>query len=277
MKLGVTVFATDRTLHPAQLARAVEERGFSSLYLPEHTHMPQDPKGPLPAGTTELDHDYRRTLDPYVALAVAAGITTNLELGTGVALVAQHHPLTLAKEIATLDHLAGGRFVLGIGYGWNRAEVANHGVEFRRRRAVTREHVLAMQAVWRDDVASFTGEFVSFDPTWSWPKPVQRPRVRTLIGGAAGPTLFAHIAEFADGWMPFGGAGAAAALPDLAAAFERVGRNPNDAQVVPFGTIPTAEKLAYYEALGIEEVVLRIPNGDAEEVLPALDALSTFL
>ena len=183
----------------------------------------------------------------------------------------------LAKEIATLDHLSRGRFVLGLGYGWNRAEVGHHGVAFERRRDVAREHVLAMHALWRDELASFDGEFVAFDASWSWPKPVQQPRVHTLIGGAAGPRLFAHIAEFADGWMPFGGAGAAAAMPDLQAAFERAGRPAAEARVVPFGTIPTAAKLEYYESLGVDEVVLRLPNGGADEVLPALDQMAKFV
>lgn len=181
----MTVFLTDRDVGVAELARAVEERGFASLFLPEHTHIPVRRATPAPTGEHPLPGAYARTLDPWVALSAAGAVTTRLRLGTGVALPAQHDPIALAKQIATLDHLSGGRVTLGVGYGWNLEEIADHGIDPQRRRAVVREHILAMQALWRDDVASFDGEHVAFEPTWAWPKPVQRPRVRTLVGGAA--------------------------------------------------------------------------------------------
>ena len=207
MRIGVTIHSTDLAMSPVELAREAESRGFASLYVPEHTHIPTSRRTPPPTGDAELAEEYRRSLDPYVSLAAAASVTSTIRLGTGIALVAQHDPIALAKEIATLDLLSGGRFVLGIGYGWNREEMANHGIEFRRRRERVRETMLAMQELWSKEEASFEGEFVRFEASWMWPKPIQQPRPRVLIGGAPGPRLFAHVAEYADGWIPIGGAG----------------------------------------------------------------------
>src|SRR5580704_583571 len=257
---------------PDDLARAIEVRGFDSLYLPEHTHLPV--RADTPPGLVEGVRlvDYRRSLDPLVALATAASVTERIALGTGVVLVAQHDPIVLAKQIATLDHLSGGRVVFGIGFGWNRAEAADHGVAFESRREVAREHVLCMQALWSEDQAEFHGEYVSLDPCWSFPKPVQQPRPTTLLGGAANPRVFAAVAEYADGWMPIGGSGLAEALPALRRAVAQEGRDPDGVRVVPFGTIPTEQKLAHFERLGIDEVVLRVPSGRAAEMLATLDS-----
>jgi alkanesulfonate monooxygenase SsuD/methylene tetrahydromethanopterin reductase-like flavin-dependent oxidoreductase (luciferase family) len=178
-----------------------------------------------------------------------------------------------AKAVATLDRESGGRFVFGIGFGWNADEIEDHGVAMKRRRDIAREHMLAMDALWRDDVASYNGEFVHLPPSWSWPKPAPgRPPV--LIGGAAGPKLFAAVAEYADGWIPIGGAGVRDALAGLARACEARGRDPKTLRIVPFGTIPDPGKLEYYASLGIEEVVLRLPGGDRDKVLPRLDRLA---
>ena len=277
MRLGITAFLTDRAMVPADLARAVEERGFHSLYLPEHTHLPvrADTPPALVEGVN-LD-DYRRSLDPFVALATAASVTERIALGTGVVLAAQHDPIVLAKQIATLDHLSGGRVVFGVGFGWNRAEAADHGVDFDSRREVAREHVLCMQALWSQEQAEFHGTYVSLDPCWSWPKPMQQPRVTTLVGGGANPAVFAAIAEYADGWMPIGGSGLAEALPVLRRAVEARGRDPQAIRVVPFGTVPTDQKLARYQTLGVTEVVLRVPSGSAGQMLADLDNHATFL
>ena len=191
--------------------------------------------------------------------------------------MAQHHPITLAKQVASLDLLSGGRFVLGIGYGWNVEEMESHGVDPKRRRARVRETVLAMQELWSKPVASFSGEFVGFEPSWQWPKPVQQPRPPVLIGGAAGPRLFAHVAEFADGWMPIGGAGVRRALEQLRRAAAQRGRDPQTLQVVPFGVRPDEAKLAYYAENGVSEAVLRLPSAPRDEVLPVLDAYTRFL
>ena len=277
MKLGITMFATDQAMNLVDLARAAEERGFHSLYLPEHTHIPASRRTPPPTGDEVLPEEYRRTLDPFVALAAAASLTSRIVLGTGICLIAQRDPIVLAKEAATLDLYSGGRLVLGIGFGWNREEMAHHGVEFRTRREMVREKMLAVKRLWTEDAASYEGEFVRFEASWSWPKPVQKPYPPVLIGGAAGPKLFAHIAEYGDGWIPIGGAGIAKALPELHAAFENAGRDPAEARVVPFGTLPNRDKLDYYQSLGIDEVVLRLPSAAADVVLPILDAHAAFL
>ena len=276
MRYGVTMFITDRTMTPAALARAVEDRGFESLYVPEHTHIPTSRRTPPPTGDAELAEEYKRTLDPFVALAMAAAVTERLVVGTGICLVAQRDPIVTAKAVATLDRESGGRFAFGIGFGWNADEAEDHGVDMKRRRELAREHVLAMKAMWRDDVASFDGEFVHLPPTWSWPKPAAgRPPV--LIGGAAGPKMFAHVAEYADGWIPIGGAGVRAAIAELERACEARGRDPKSMSIVPFGTVPDAGKLEYYESIGIEEVVLRLPGGTRDDVLPRLDRLAELV
>ena len=273
MKLGLTIFLTDQVIDPVTLAKEAEARGFGSLYFPEHTHIPVARKTPHPAEGRDFSASYGRTLDPYIACAAAASVTDRLLLGTGVSLVMQHDPVVLAKEIATLDLISGGRFVLGIGYGWNKDEMETHGIDPATRRALTREYMLAMTALWSQDEASFAGRFVDLPPSWAWPKPAGRTRPRTLIGGAAGPKLFDHIAEFADGWAPFGGSGIREALPNLHRAFDDAGRDRAGLHIVPFNTVPTPGKLEYYESLGISEVVAGLPEGGRDEILAELDRL----
>lgn len=271
------MFATDRTMPVPDLAREAEARGLQSLYIPEHTHIPTSRDTPPPTGDAELADEYKRTVDPFVALAGAAALTDRIRLGTGICLVAQRDPLVTAKAVATLDQLSGGRFEFGVGFGWNRDEMVDHGVDPSTRRNRAREHVLAMQALWRDDVASFDGDYVRFPPTWSWPKPVQPGGPPVLLGGAAGPTLFAHIAAYGDGWIPIGGAGLKEALPTLHAACDASGRDPAGLRVVPFGTVPDRDKLDYYATLGIEEVVLRVPGAGRDKVLEVLDGYAGFV
>jgi len=277
MKLGVTIHATDKAMPVAALARAAEDRGFHSLYIPEHTHIPTSRRTPPPTGSEELEEEYLRSPDPYIALASAASVTERILLGTGIGLPAQHDPITFAKQIASLDVVTGGRFVFGIGYGWNIEEMENHGIDPRSRRARVREHMLAMQALWSNEVAEFHGEFVDFTASWQWPKPLQRPRPPVLIGGAAGPRLFAHIAEYANGWMPIGGAGLKQALPRLREAWEARSRDPKALHVVPMGVFPSEEKLAYYEESGVTECVLRLPSAPTDQVTPVLDDYTRYL
>jgi probable F420-dependent oxidoreductase len=277
VELGITMFATDETMDPRALARSAEERGFASLYLPEHTHIPTSRRTPPPTGDAVLAEEYKRTLDPFVALAAAAAVTERIRLGTGICVVAQREPIVTAKAIATLDRMSAGRFVFGTGFGWNADEIGHHGIAMADRRAVAREHVLAMQALWRHDIAEFHGEFVDFGPSWSWPKPVRPEGPPVLIGGAPGPKLLAHVAEYADGWIPIGGAGIRAALDDLRRACDEIGRDAATLRIVPFGTIPDPGKLDYYASLGIDEIVLRIPGGTADEVLPVLDEYATLI
>jgi probable F420-dependent oxidoreductase len=277
VRLGITVALTDRDLAPAALAVAVEERGFDSVWLPEHTHLPvREEMPPALVEGVRLD-DYKRCLDPLVALSTAAAVTEHIGLGTGILLAAQHDPIVLAKQVATLDHLSRGRVSLGVGFGWNRAEAEDHGVDFARRHAVLGEHLGAMEAIWSRDQAEFHGEFVDFGPTWSWPKPAQQPRVRTLIGGGATDAVFAAVAERADGWIPIGGRGLAEALPRLRACVEATGRDPSAISVIPFGTIAGEGKLEHYARLGIEEVVLRVRAGAEPDVRAELDVLAPLV
>ena len=277
MKIGIAFHATDVAMSPVELAREVESRGFHSLYVPEHTHIPTSRRTPAPTGTAELGEEYRRSPDPYVTIGAMAAVTDRLRLGTGVALVAQHDPIALAKAIATADWLSEGRVVLGVGYGWNHEEMENHGVDPRARRAHVREVMLAMQALWRDEEASFAGEHVSFEPAWMWPKPVQRPRPPVLLGGAPGPTLFRHIAEYGDGWMPIGGAGMREALALLRGAMDEAGRDFESLHLVPFGVLPDASKLDYYRRSGMTECALRIPSAERDTVMPVLDDYAKWL
>jgi probable F420-dependent oxidoreductase len=277
VRIGVTAALTDRSMAVDDFARAVEARGYDSLYLPEHTHLPVAlATPPALVGGMHLD-DYKRTVDPFVSLAAAAAVTDRILLGTGIALVAQHDPIVLAKQIATLDRLSGGRFVLGMGYGWNRDEAADHGVDFSARRALAREKVLCMQALWSEDEAEFHGVHVSLPPSFSWPKPIQQPRVRVLVGAAPGPKLFEAVADYADGWMPIGGAGITDAMAGLRRAFEAAGRDPDALEVVPFGSIPDEGKLAHFASIGCTEVVLRVPSGPEAEMLRVLDDYVRFL
>jgi probable F420-dependent oxidoreductase len=277
MKIGVALHTTDRSIAPAELAREAEARGFHSLYVPEHTHIPTSRRTPPPTGGEELTDEYLRSLDPWVALAAASAVTERIRLGTGIALPAQHDTLALAKQIATLDFLSGGRVVVGIGYGWNHEEMENHGIDVRRRRALVREKMLAMQELWSKEVAGYAGEFVRFEPSWMWPKPVQQPRPPVLIGGGPGPTLFAHVAEYADGWIPIGGAGVRESLPALRLAMEERGRDPDSLQIVPLGILPDPKKLDYYAEIGVSEAVLRLPSAPRDQVLPVLDEFARFL
>ncbi|MEU6143231.1 LLM class F420-dependent oxidoreductase [Streptomyces sp. NPDC047081] len=280
MRIAVTIFLTDETIAPVRLARELEARGFAGLYLPEHTHIPVERTTPYPAGG-ELPPEYGRTLDPFVALGQAAAVTERLGLGTGITLVAQHDPIGLAKQIATLDHLSGGRFTLGLGFGWNVEEAADHGVEWRTRRELVRDRMALMRALWSEEPTAYEGEFGSVRASSAYPKPAQKPRgpvvgPRTLVGGAAGPKLFAHITEYADGWMPIGGRGLTESLPLLRAAWADAGRDPAALQIVPYAVFPTPGKLAHYADLGIEEVVVQLPPAGEAEVLRVLDEYAAF-
>ncbi len=276
MRHGITMFTTDRSMDIVALAREVESRGFDGLYLPEHTHIPVSRRTPPPTGDPELPEEYRRTLDPFVAFGAAAAVTERIRLGTGIALPAQREPIVTAKAVATLDLLAPGRVVLGVGFGWNEDELANHGVTMGDRRAVAREVVLTMQALWADEVAAFDGDHVHLAPSWSWPKPTGG-RVPVLLGGAPGPKLFAHIAEYGDGWMPVGGAGLTEAIPVLRDAVEAAGRDPARLEIMPFGSIPDPGKLEHFESIGVTETIFRVPSAGADVVLPILDQWAAML
>ncbi|MFI2075674.1 MULTISPECIES: TIGR03619 family F420-dependent LLM class oxidoreductase [Streptomyces] len=285
MRIATTTFLTDETITPVRLAHELEQRGFAGLFLPEHTHVPVSRVTPAPAGDP-LPREYGRALDPFVALSQAAAVTHRIELGTGVTLVAQHDPIVLAKQVASLDFLSGGRFTFGVGYGWNVEEAADHGVEWHTRRDLVRDRMALMRALWAGEPTAFAGDFGSVEASWAHPKPVRAPRERkgvepltgprTLIGGSAGPKLFAHIAEYADGWMPVGGSGLGESLPELRRVWSEAGR-PGEPEVVPYAVHPSAGKLAHYADLGIAEVVVGLPSAPESEVLRALDAHAEFL
>jgi probable F420-dependent oxidoreductase len=282
MRYGITMFATDVSIDVVELAREAEARGLESLWLPEHTHIPVSRRTPPPTGDAELADEYKRALDPLVALGAVAAATEHLRLGTGILLPAQREPIVTAKAVATLDHISGGRAALGVGFGWNEDEIEQHGVAMRDRRAVARERVLAMQALWADDEGSFHGEHVHLEPSWSWPKPVQRgadgrPRVPVLHGGAPGPKLFDHIAEYGDGWIPIGGRGLTEAVPRLRDLVAAAGRDPEALEIVPFGSIPDHGKLDHFEKVGVTECVFRIPSAPRDEVLPLLDRQAALI
>ncbi|MEU8997523.1 TIGR03619 family F420-dependent LLM class oxidoreductase [Streptomyces caniferus] len=274
MRIATTIFLTDETIRPDRLGRELEQRGFDGLYLPEHTHIPAGRETPAPMGEP-LPREYGRTLDPFIALGQAAAVTERLALGTGITLVAQHDPIDLAKQIATLDFLSGGRFTLGVGYGWNVEEAADHGVEWSTRRALTRDRVALMRALWAEEPTAYQGEFGSVRASLAHPKPV-RGAPRILLGGAAGPKLFGQIAEYADGWLPIGGRGLAEHLPVLRRAWSDAGRT-GEPVVVPYAVRPSAGKLAHYRELGVQEVVLQLPPAGEADVLRTLDDFAQHL
>jgi probable F420-dependent oxidoreductase len=274
MRVGVFYFPTDYGINVVELAQALEARGFDSLFVPEHTHIPLSRKTPFPTGG-ELPKRYSHTHDPFVALAFAAAATKKLLVGTGILLVPQHEPIVTAKSIASLDQLSGGRFIFGIGGGWNEDEMENHGARYKTRFKQMREHVLAMKELWTKDEAAFHGEFVNFDPAWSWPKPAQRPHPPILLGGETDHTL-KRIVEYCDGWFPRPRSGfdAATARDRLTRMAESVKRDPSTLSITVFGAPPEAAALASYEKVGIQRALLAIPDGNRDEILRHLDTIA---
>ena len=271
MDFGIVMFATDYAIRPDELARAVEERGFESLWFPEHTHIPASRKSPWPGGA-DLPKDYWHTHDLFVALAMAANSTTTLKVGSGICLLVERDPITCAKEVATLDFLSKGRFLFGIGGGWNAEEMANHGTDFGHRWKILRERVEAMKVIWREDAAEYHGEFVHFDPIWSWPKPAQKPHPPIYLGGH-GPKALRRVVRYCDGWLPIPiRAGTLLdeikELRELAAA---AGRDPQSIAISLYGVPSAADILASYAAAGVQRSIFSLPSAGRETVLPLLD------
>jgi probable F420-dependent oxidoreductase len=270
MQFGVTMFPADYAMNVVDLGRAVEERGLESLFLPEHTHIPVSRETPW-SGGGDLPREYAHTLDPFVALAAIAAVTTRIKLGTGICLVIQRDPILLAKEVASLDHISGGRFLFGVGAGWLREEIANHGTEPRQRWGVFDERMRAMQAIWSSDEASFHGRHVRFDPIWSWPKPVQQPRPPVLLGGDYTAAI-QRVIELADEWMPHPDRGDQPLEERIAGfwqASEAAGRG--RLPVTVYGSRAEPKLVEEYQAAGVSRCVFRLPAAAADEVLPALD------
>jgi probable F420-dependent oxidoreductase len=274
MRVGVFYFPTDYGIDIAELARALEDRGFDSLFVPEHTHIPVSRRTPFPGGG-ELPKRYSHTHDPFVGLAFAAAATRKLLIGTGVCLVPQHEPIVTAKAIASLDQLSGGRFIFGIGGGWNVDEMENHGARYETRFKQMREHVLAMKALWMQEQASFHGEFVKFDPVWSWPKPAQRPHPPIILGGETDHTL-RRVVEYCDGWFPRprGGFDPIQGVARLRQMADNKGRDFSTLTTIVFGAPEDARVLADYEKAGIQSALLAIPDLSRDEILRHLDKLA---
>ena len=274
MRVGAFYFPTDYGINMAELARALEDRGFDSLFLPEHTHIPASRKSPFPGGG-ELPKRYSHTHDPFVALAFAAAATKKLKLGTGILLVPQHEPIVTAKAIASLDQLSGGRFIFGIGGGWNVEEMENHGATYPTRFKQMREHVLAMKELWTKEEASFDGEFVKFDRVWSWPKPAQQPHPPVILGGETDHTL-RRVIEYCDGWFPRprGGFDVVKGVAHLRQMAEKAGRDPSTITTIVFGSANDAKVLESYDKAGIQSALLAIPDESRDEILRYLDKIA---
>ena len=273
MQFGIAIFPTDLSIGVAELVREVEDRGFESFWVPEHTHIPVSRRSPYPAGG-ELPDMYRRTLDPFVALTIAAENSSRLLLGFGIVLIVERDPITTAKAVASLDLVSGGRVLFGVGGGWNLEEMENHGTDPKERWRLMRERVLAMREIWTKEEAEFHGEFVDFDPIWSWPKPIQSP-LPVYIGGNTEHTLKRVIA-YGDGWIPNAGrARLIAMIPEFRRLCEESGRG--HLPITVYGTRPTAEAIADYEAVGVDRLVFWMPSKPRDEVLRELEAVTTLV
>ena len=275
MHLGISTFPTHKSIHPTALGRALEERSFESLFVSEHTHIPVG-RNVTPGGR-ELPEEFAHTFDPFTTLAAVAAGTARLLLGTAVCLVTERDPILTAKEVSTIDRLSGGRFLFGIGGGWNRAELTNHGTEFSSRWRLLRERVLAMKEIWTHEAAEFHGEFVDFDPIWQWPKPVQEPHPPVIMGGSAEKSI-ARTVEYCDGWMPIAERGdvpLADLIAKLQAAAAEAGRD--RIPVTLYGAAPKPELLKGYADAGVDRCLLGLPPAGAVDTLRRLDRYSELI
>ena len=279
MLIGAAIFATDYAMRPDELARELEQRGYESLWLPEHTHIPASRRTPYPVGG-DLPKEYWHTYDPFLALTAAAAATKKLRLATGICLIIQRDPIITAKEVASLDVLSGGRFIFGIGGGWNAEEMENHGTNFKKRWRVLRERVLAMKEIWTKEEAEFHGEFVNFDKVWSHPKPAQKPHPPVLMGGY-GPTTFERVIQFCDGWLPIGFQTGVTELvqkiTDLRQQAEGTGRDPKTISVSVFGPDPQPATIDELAKAGVERAVLMLPAAQRDTVLPLIDKYTSLI
>jgi probable F420-dependent oxidoreductase len=268
MDLSVVLFTSDRGITPAAAAVAAEEAGFHGFYVPEHSHIPTSRDSAHPGTGGELPDDrYLRILDPWVSLATAAAVTSTIRLGTAVALPMEHDPITLAKTLATLDHLSGGRVVLGVGFGWNVEELEDHGVPGKKRRTVLREYLELMQQLWTQDVASYDGEHARLAPSWAWPKPVQQPRIPILVGAGGTAKNFDWVVRNADGWIT---TPIETDVEDRVAALHKAwadaGRSGKPRVVVLLTSRLEPGQLERWEAVGVDEVLFGLPDRSPDDV-----------
>jgi probable F420-dependent oxidoreductase len=270
MHFGLTIFPTDYSIQPADLAMEAEARGFESLWLPEHTHIPTSRKSPWPGGA-ELPKYYYDTYDPFLSLAAAAAVTKKIKLATGICLVVERDPIHTAKEVSTIDRLSGGRFIFGIGGGWNAEEMASHGTAFATRFKLMRERIEAMKTIWLQPKAKFSSEFVNFDEMMQWPKPVQKPHPPIVVGGG-----FPHAAKraiaYGDGWIPIGGrSDPLDVLPQFRQMAKDAGRDPGSLSFDVFGAPREPDTLKRYRESGVDRAIFMLPSKSRDEVLPLLD------
>jgi probable F420-dependent oxidoreductase len=271
MNAGVTIFSTEYSIHPADLARAAEERGFESLWVAEHSHIPTSRKSPWPGGA-DLPKMYYETLDPFVALAGAAAVTTTLKLATGICLVVQRDPIHTAKQVASLDQLSQGRFLFGVGAGWNAEEMGNHGTAFEGRFKLLRERIESMKEIWGTDEAEYHGDRVDFDPLYMWPKPVQKPHPPIHVGGVF-PGGARRAVRYGNGWIPIGARedDLEKTIPEFRRMAEDAGREPRSLEVSIYGVAAAEKVVARYAKAGADRVVFGLPPADREAILPILD------
>jgi probable F420-dependent oxidoreductase len=273
LKFGVSMFFTDYSMAPGALGQALEQRGFESLWAPEHSHIPLSRKSPFPGGG-ELPKRYYDAMDPFVTLTAAAAVTRTLKVGTGVCLVAQRDPIQTAKLVASIDQVSGGRFLFGVGNGWNKEEIENHGTEFATRHKLGRERIEAMMAIWTQTEPSYDGEFVKFGPINQWPKPVQKPFPPVIVGGAF-PQAARRAIRYGQGWIPHSQkldeTGLGATIEQFRKMAVEAGRDPADLPVTMFRVPDDLEKLRFCQQIGIDRVVFSLPEKKADEILPILD------
>jgi probable F420-dependent oxidoreductase len=266
VRFGLTIFPTDYAIDPAELGRAAEAAGFEALFFAEHTHIPVSRDTPRPGGG-ELPRRYWHTIDPFVALTAVAAVTERLRIGTGICLVVERDPIVTAKAVASVDLLSGGRFEFGVGAGWNREEMRNHGTDPERRFSLMRERIEAMKEIWTQDEPEYHGEHVDFEPIWSWPKPVQQPHPPVLVGGT-GPKALDRVLRFGDEWMPNRVADPSDLGPRVAELRERAGRH---VPVTYFGADPDDAFVDKLAAAGVDRTLLQLPDAGADDVLPLVD------
>ena len=280
MRLGLMMFPTDRGIQPMELAREAESRGFDSLWFPEHSHIPVSRRTPWGgiAGAPPLPEEYWRTHDQFIALTAAAAVTTTLRLGTGITLVAQRDPVWLAKEVASLDVISGGRLLFGIGYGWNHEEMESHGVDIGHRRAVVREKVLACKALWTQEEAEFHGQYVNLEPSWSWPKPVQFPNPPIYVGCSPSDLHFRHIVEYADVWMPIEGRWPIEEKwTELQQVADAAGRDPASLSLGIYAARPDPARLARLRDAGATLAAMLLPALDRDAALATMDSFAPLV
>ena len=277
MDIGAFIFATDYAIRIDELARELEARGFESLFVPEHTHIPASRKSPFPGGG-DLPRDYWHTHDPFVSLSFAAAATKTLKLGTGICLIPQRDPIVTAKSVASLDMLSNGRFILGMGGGWNVEEMEDHGAQYDTRFALLRERVLAMKALWAYEEAEFHGEFVDFDPCWAYPKPVQKPHPPLLLGGESDHTL-RRVVDYCDGWFPRGRGGfdAAAGIERLRRIADEANRDMSELSVSVFGAKPDPQAMEEYRQAGVARAIVGLASKGRDDILRRLDEHTKLL